>query len=135
MTGDEMGLSFFAPHSPIPPSGRPSAFGPVDQVAVIARIDAVDDDDLDSTFFGEAIIDVENASTRSFDIGIRMLGDAGPAHDRRAPAGAVPLTTAGIDATPAPAANPAELPVVGRLGSDAAARSAFILYGPAGLSA
>ncbi len=135
MTGDEMGLSFFAPHSPIPPSGRPSAFAPVDQDAVIARIDAVDDDDLDSTFFGEAIIDVENASTRSFDIGIRMLGDAEPGLDGPSSATVLPLTTVGIDATPAPAANPTELPVVGRLGSDAAARSAFILHGPAGLSA
>ncbi|MDO8308329.1 MAG: hypothetical protein Q7V58_08235 [Actinomycetota bacterium] len=135
MTGDEMGLSFFAPHSPIPPSGRPSAFAPVDQNAVIARIDAVDDDDLDSTFFGEAIIDVENAATRSFDIGIRMLGDADPAHYGQSPVEASPLTTAGIDATPAPAANPTEVPVVGRLGLGTAARSAFILHGPAGLTA
>ena len=129
MTGDDIGLSFFTQHGPIAPSGKPSAFGPVDQEALIARIDSVDDDDLSSTFFGDSILDVENAATRSFDIGIRTLGTTNPPPR---PA-AEPLTTAGIDASPAPARDPVEVPVAGNLSDDAAARSAFILGGPAGL--
>ena len=133
MTDDEIGLSFFTQHGPAAPTGRPSAFGPVDQEAVIARIDAVDEDDLTSSFFGDSLLDVENAATRSFDIGIRTLGsDARPAAE---PVSArVPLTTAGIDASPAPAADPIEVPVVGVLARDEDARSAFILGGPAGLT-
>lgn len=126
MTGDDIGLSFFTHHTP-PPSGRPSAFGPVDQEALIARMDAVDDDDFDSTFFADSILDVENASTRAFNIGIRVHGTDSAAAQR------AELTTAGIDATPAPAADPAEVPVVGQLADDARARRAFILGGPAGL--
>ncbi len=60
MTGDDIGLSFFTQHAPHTPSGKPSAFGPVDQEELISRIDAVDEDDLDSTFFGDSILDVEN---------------------------------------------------------------------------
>ena len=114
MTGDDIGLSFFTQHAPLAPSGKPSAFGPVDQDRVIARID-------------------ENAATRSFDIGIRMLGTD---HHRQAPVEAappLPLTTAGIDASPAPAADPVEVPVAGRLMDDQVARSAFILGGPGAL--
>lgn len=131
MTGDDIGLSFFTHHTPPPPSGKPSAFGPVDQEALIARIDAVDDDDFDSTFFADSILDVENASTRAFNIGIRVHGtDSAAAHRAE-------LTTAAIDATPAPAADPAEVPVevpvAGPLAADAQARTAFILGGPASL--
>lgn len=136
MTGDDIGLSFFTQHAPRTPSGKPSVFGPVDQDALISRIDAVDEDDLDSTFFGDSILDVENASTRAFDIGIRTLGS--DPHQPRPRGGAVPtasivLTTAQIDSSPAPAVNPIEIPVPGPLGDDAA-RTAFILGGPAGLA-
>jgi len=133
VTGDDIGLSFFTQHAPLAPSGKPSAFGPVDQDRVIARIDAVDEDDLTSSFFGDSLLDVENAATRSFDIGIRMLGTD---QHRQAPAEAapaLPLTTAGIDASPAPAADPVEVPVAGRRMDDAVARSAFILGGPGAL--
>ncbi len=125
MTGDDIGLRFFTQHTP-QSSGKPSVFGPVDQDALIARIDDVDDDDLTSTFFGDSILDVENASTRAFDIGIRVHGtnaDASTAQRSE-------FKTAGIDAV---AADPVELPVVGELSDDARARSAFILGGPAAL--
>ncbi len=121
MTGDDIGLNFFTQHEPASPPARASAFGPVDQEALIARIDDVDEDDLTSDFFGHSILDVENAATRAFDIGIRMHGTDAPV-----------LTTAGIDEVPAPAADHVEEPVVG----DAAtgARAAFILGGPTGIS-
>lgn len=128
MTDDEIGLSFFTQHATPAPSGKPSAFGPVDQDALIARLDDTDEDDLTSTFFADSLLDVENASTRAFDIGIRVHG-----HDRAPTPSNPPLTTAGIDASPAPAADPVEVPVAGRLADDAEARSAFILGGPAGL--
>lgn len=131
MTGDDIGLNFFTQHPAQAASGRPSAFGRVDQDALFARIDAVDEDDLTSTFFGDSILDVENASTRAFDIGIRMHG---PDDTSRPPTPVVPLTTAGIDARPAPAADPVEVPVARQLAADASARAAFILGGPAGLS-
>lgn len=129
MTGDDIGLSFFMQHTPPPASDKPSAFAPVDQDAIIARIDAVDEDDLASTFFGDSILEVENASTRAFDIGIRVHGTNPEASVQ---AGSE-FTTVGIDASPALAADPAEVPVVGQLADDARARTAFILGGPAAL--
>lgn len=128
MNPEELGLSFFTEHGSTTSSGQPSAFAAPDQDEVIARIDAVEDDDLESTFFRDSIVDVENASTRSFDIGVRMLTVDTPL---TAP---VPATTEGIDATPAVEASPLELPVVGRLASDNQARVAFILGGPSAVA-
>lgn len=128
MSGDDIGLNFFTENSGPPSSPKPSAFGPVDQGEMIRRLDAVDDDDLSSTFFDDSIADVENAATRAFDIGIRMHGtDPDPADL------APPLTTESIDASPPPAADAVELPVIGRLAGDDTARAAFILGGPGGL--
>jgi hypothetical protein len=129
MTGDDIGLNFFTQHSSPTPSSKASAFGPVDQDAMIARIDTVEEDDLSSTFFGDSLLDVERASTRAFDIGIRVHGTT---PDAAAPRGAA-MTTAGIDDSPAPAADPVEVPVVGGLADDDRSRAAFILGGPAGL--
>ncbi len=126
MTGDDIGLSFFTEQAPPAPPAKVSAFGPVDQDALMARIDSVDEDDLTSSFFGDSILDVENAATRAFDIGIRMH------HPPSAASDLTTMTTAGIDASPAPAADPIEEPKVG--GVAEGSRAAFILGGPAGLS-
>lgn len=68
------------PSRPFPGSGEPdddeptsSVFGSVDQSAIIAKLDANDDDDLGSTFFADSIQDVEDAAANVFDIGIRTL--------------------------------------------------------------
>ncbi len=127
MTGDDIGLSFFTEQTPPRPPANVSAFGPVDQDALIARIDAVEEDDLTSSFFGDSILDVENAATRAFDIGIRMHHPSTPSASA-----AEPMTTVGIDASPALAADPIEEPMVG--GVAEGSRTAFILGGPAGLS-
>ena len=126
MTGDDIGLNFFTEQAPPAPPAKVSAFGPVDQDALIARIDAVDEDDLTSSFFGDSILDVENAATRAFDIGIRMHNPSSASAD------VTTMTTAGIDASPAPAADPIEEPKVG--GVSEGSRAAFILGGPASLS-
>lgn len=130
MTGDDIGLHFFTEQTPPTPPAKASAFGPVDQDALIARIDAVEEDDLTSSFFGDSILDVENAATRAFDIGIRMHDPSSPS-THTASGAAVPMTTAGIDASPAPAADPIEEPHIG--GVAEGSRTAFILGGPAGL--
>lgn len=120
MTSDAIGLRFFTGPGTVTSSGRPSAFAPVDQTDMIARLNATEDDDLDSPFFGADIVAVENASTRSFDIGIRTIGVADDA------------AAEGAADSPAPAAvHDAALP--GRWSHDDRTRAAFIVGGPAAL--
>jgi len=90
---------------------------------MIARLDAVEDDDLDSSFFATSARDAEDAAVRIFDVGIRTLA-------------AEPGTVAGFAERPAPDAPSAELRP-GRVGvvdfEDPAVRAAFILGGPSAL--
>ena len=105
-----------------------TVFGVTDQAQMVAKIDAVADDDLTSTFFVDSMADVEGAATRVFDVGIRTIThDAAPT-----PAGAF---GAGAG-TPAAAGTPrsGDLTTSARLQDDADARRAFILGGPTALS-
>lgn len=121
MTSDAMGLRFFTGPGNVTSSGSPSAFASVDQAEMIARLDDTDDDDLDSAFFGADIVAVENASTRSFDIGIRTIA-------------ASPETDGGADPAPAPAGpSVSDAAMPGRWSEDDRSRSAFITGGPAAL--
>lgn len=119
---------------------------------MVARLDAVADDDLDSDFLASAVIEAEDAGARLFDVGIRTLTnefDAGGKGSASGPAGS-PFVGAGsaggraIDADaltsrlvfPERAAGAvtveaegAELPDF----SDPAVRAAFILGGPAAI--
>ncbi len=119
MTSDAIGLRFFTGPGNVTSSGHPSAFASVDQAAMIARLDETDDDDLDSAFFGADIVAVENASTRSFDIGIRTIA-------------ASPEAAGGSPAQPAQASVP-ETALTGRWSQDDSTRAAFITGGPAAL--
>jgi hypothetical protein len=119
MTSDAIGLRFFTGPGNVTSSGHPSAFASVDQAAMIARLDETDDDDLDSAFFGADIVAVENASTRSFDIGIRMIA-AAPEAGGGSPAQAVPATVP-------------DTALTGRWSRDDTTRAAFITGGPAAL--
>lgn len=136
MSDPDDGLGFFVEDAPSTTAHKPSVFGKVDQADMISRIDAVTEDDLSSTFFGDSIQAVEDAAMRAFDVGIRTL-----AHDGRTPA------AAGLSA-PAPALNPpaATVQVLAQgggartpaalsllLAEDASARHAFILGGPSAL--
>jgi hypothetical protein len=150
MRDDDLGLSFFMEDEPEVAKRRTSVFGPVDQDEVIARIDAVCEDDLDSTFFGDSLQEVEDAATRIFDIGIRTFGNVqspsdqpsafapagGPAPSVDGPprTGASPPPRVGSEPT-ASAAGPARPPAVrfGTLEKDPAARRAFVLGGPVAL--
>ncbi len=126
MTGDAIGLSFFTDGERPSRPARPSVFGVLDQDEVTARFDLVADDDLESTFFGSTIQEVEDAATRIFDVGIRTVtNDVDPSPQSTAFAGAV---QAPARAEELPAADASELLV-----TDTGARREFILGGPAGL--
>lgn len=57
-----------------PHDARPSTvFGAPDQEEMVARLDAVADDDLHSDFFTAAVTDAQDAGARMFDVGIRTL--------------------------------------------------------------
>jgi hypothetical protein len=90
---------------------------------VISRLDANDDDDLDSDFFGDSLQDVEDAATRMFDVGIRTITNDHPT----APASA-------FDGPTAEAGRAGHNDLPGVLGTDAEARRAFILGGPEAIS-
>lgn len=124
MTDEELGT----PRTPASrPAARPSVFGYVDQDELIARIDAVADDDLTSDFFGDSIQEVEDAATRIFDIGIQTVTEAG--EPARGGTFGTPRTGTGV-ATSTPAG---PVTVCGELEDDTAARRAFILGGPAAI--
>ena len=134
MTDDEIGLSFFTEGDTSAPAGQPSVFGAVDQAEMIARIDAVTDDDLGSTFFGDSLQEVEVAATRAFDIGVRTLSEGPRSSDAAATAFSPGSAMAEPFAAPSGGATPvaaAPVTVVGPLAQDAVARRAFILGGPA----
>lgn len=116
--------------SPENEKDRPATvFGVQDQDQMVAKIDAVADDDLSSTFFVDSIAEVEGAATRVFDIGIRTITTD------EAPAVAGAFASAPHDSgTSAPAARPTEPTTSPRLQDDEAARRAFILGGPAALA-
>jgi hypothetical protein len=120
MTSDAIGLRFFTGQGTVTSTGRPSAFATVDQTDMIARLDATEDDDLDSPFFGADMVAVENASTRSFDIGIRTIGSTD-----------VPAKEGEGEGTASPALHDAAMP--GRWSHDDRTRAAFIVGGPAAL--
>lgn len=99
---------------------EPSVFRTPDQAEMIARLDAVEDDDIDSSFFATSARDAEDAAVRIFDVGIRTLA---------AESGAV----AGFAERPAAEApvEPRAPRVVGGVDfDDPATRTAFILGGP-----
>lgn len=63
-----------------PHGARPSTvFGAPDQEEMVARLDAVADDDLDSDFFAADVAHAEDAGSRLFDVGIRTLANEGEA--------------------------------------------------------
>lgn len=100
-----------------------SVFRAPDQSEMIARLDAVEDDDLDSSFFATSARDAEDAAVRIFDVGIRTLA-------------AEPGTMAGFAERPASDERPTAAPPrpLGAVDfSDAAVRAAFILGGPGAL--
>lgn len=107
-----------------------TVFGAPDQAEIIARIDAVSDDDLSSPFFENSIQDVEDAAVRMFDVGVRTLTDDN-----------VPLAAFGTRAgppseaatAPPPPAAQQVAPGLEERFSDSATRRAFILGGPSGL--
>lgn len=108
-----------------------TVFGAPDQADIIARIDAVSDDDLSSSFFENSIQDVEDAAVRMFDVGVRTLTDDN-----------VPLAAFGSQAgQPSPSsARPSSTSSAPQLApglearfEDPAVRRAFILGGPQGL--
>jgi hypothetical protein len=126
VTDDEIGLHFFTADQKNKQPASGSVFGPVDQAEIIARIDSIEDDDLDSSFFADSMKEVEDAATRSFDVGIRTLTDEPPAGGGRPTFGAAAGSTAGVDAAP-------HAPISGdQLKSDDQARRSFILGGPTG---
>lgn len=99
------------------PSPAPSVFRAPDQSEMIARLDAVEDDDLGSSFFDTSAREAEEAALRIFDVGIRTLVEE-PGRQAAAPE---------VPAFSPPGGGPA--PDL----TDAAARAAFILGGPAGI--
>ena len=126
MSQDDIGLQFFTAEQRGPSPA--SVFGKVDQDEIIARIDDVQDDDLDSTFFGDSIQEVEDAATRAFDIGIRTLTNepqpaGAPAFDAPPPP-QMPMPDQGGGST--------EIISGAALKQDERARRAFILGGPHG---
>ena len=110
---------------------RPAAesgtvFGAPDQQDMIARIDAVEDDDLSSSFFDSSLQDVENAAVRMFDVGVRtLIDDSAPAAAFGAPATGGTRPAAAVD-------QPVALGATGRF-EDPSVREAFILGGPSAL--
>jgi hypothetical protein len=130
VTGDEIGLHFYTDDEAPQPKGAPaSVFSGVDQNAMIARIDAVDDDDLGSTFFADSMQDVEDAAANIFDIGIKTLTvdprsePTGRAFGSTAPAVASDTASSNAPASADPASRPPQ-----QAGDF---RRAFILGGPA----
>ena len=108
------------------PAEPSTVFGAPDQDEMIARIDAVEDDDLSSAFFDSSLQDVENAAVRMFDVGVRTLvDDTAPTAAFGVPAPAAPRGGTAADQPVAPGAD-------GRF-ADPAVRAAFILGGPAAL--
>jgi hypothetical protein len=107
-----------------------TVFQAPDQAEMIARLDAVADDDVDSTFFPAVPPAHEDAAARMFDLGLRTLAEAADAPPagpfvegaggsepvRHVDAGAVASSRGGVDF------------------SDPATRAAFILGGPAALN-
>ena len=136
MRDEEIGLQFFT-KDPLPLSGRPSIFSHVDQDLLFDRFDDVDEDDLESPFFADSMADVENAATRAFAIGVRILANESPVPQVGFGAEEGELEEAAHVATPAssPSGGIARTPmaVEGRLGRDRIARRAFILGGPRAL--
>jgi hypothetical protein len=132
--GDEIGLHLYTDDEAPPPKGAPaSVFSAVDQDAMIARIDAVDDDDLGSTFFADSMQDVEDAAANIFDIGIKTLTldprsePTGRAFGSAAPSAASDTAASSTQASVDPASSPAQ-----QAGDF---RRAFILGGPAAAKA
>jgi hypothetical protein len=126
VTEDDIGLHFFTADQKGKQSNGASVFGPVDQDEIIARIDSVEDDDLDSSFFADSMKEVEDAATRSFDVGIRTLTDEPHAGGGRPAFGVSASDAAGM--VPGPHA-----PISSdQLKQDDQARRAFILGGPTG---
>ncbi|MEI6362931.1 MAG: hypothetical protein WCP95_12445 [Actinomycetes bacterium] len=126
MSEDEIGLHFFTSDQKNKQPASGSVFGPVDQAEIIARIDSIEDDDLDSSFFADSMKDVEDAATRSFDVGIRTLTDNPPAGGGRPTFGAGTGATGDADTGP-------HAPISGdQLKQDDQARRSFILGGPTG---
>jgi len=110
------------------PTEPGTVFGAPDQDDMIARIDAVQEDDLSSSFFDSSLQDVENAAVRMFDVGVRtLIDDSAPTAAFGAPAAA-----GGPSARPTAADQPVAPGAVGRF-ADPAVRSAFILGGPTAL--
>lgn len=110
------------------PAESTTVFGAPDQDDMIARIDAVQDDDLSSSFFDSSLQDVENAAVRMFDVGVRtLIDDTAPTAAFGAPA-----TAGAAAARPSAADQPVAPGAVGRF-ADPAVRSAFILGGPEAL--
>ena len=110
------------------PAESGTVFGAPDQDEMIARIDAVEDDDLASSFFDSSLQDVENAAVRMFDVGVRtLIDDTAPTAAFGAPAhgGTGPSVPSATDSPVAPGAD-------GRV-ADPSVRAAFILGGPQAL--
>jgi len=126
VTDDDIGLHFFTADQKAKQPASASVFGPVDQDEIIARIDSVEDDDLDSSFFADSMKDVEDAATRSFDVGIRTLTDEPRRGDERQAFG-VTADDASRAVVAAHAAISGE-----ELKQDDQARKSFILGGPTG---
>lgn len=111
------------------PAESGTVFGAPDQAEMIARIDAVDDDDLSSSFFDSSLQDVEDAAVRMFDVGVRtLIDDAAPTAAFGVPTSAAPPGGRPASATDQPVAPGA----TGRF-ADPAVREAFILGGPGAL--
>lgn len=111
-----------------PPAESGTVFGAPDQADMIARIDAVQEDDLSSSFFDSSLQDVENAAVRMFDVGVRtLIDDTAPTAAFGAPA-----SPGGVASRPSAAEQPVAPGAVGRF-EDASVRSAFILGGPQAL--
>jgi len=56
-------------------SSQATVFGASDQSEMISRLDAVEDDDLDSGFFEASVQDAADAAVRMFDVGIRAMAE------------------------------------------------------------
>ncbi len=127
MTQDEIGLQYFTGDQKAKPPAAPSVFGAVDQDEIIARIDNTPDDDLESSFFDDSMTEVEEAATRSFDVGIRTLTHEAPRDGAR--------TSFAASSGDGLAALPTGPITASMLSSDERARQAFILGGPSGTPA
>jgi len=100
-------------------------------------LDDVEEDDLESPFFADSIADVENAATRAFAIGVRILANENPAPQTGFGVEESELEEAAHAVTPTAPSSGAiartPMAVEGRLGRDRIARRAFILGGPRAL--